>query len=229
VDQHLDQNKRAYESIYENQRTFLRYPADWIIRFHNMYMRKNIPSGRVLDYGCGSGNNLKFFLDKGYECHGTEVTEASLPLIEQNVGHTRNITITAPDVDRLPYPDKHFDFIVSNQVLYFLADRARIVSISKELHRVLKPGGAIFLTMMGGRNYYITTGYAKPIGANLYELKIGGDHRLSGFHQIFYIVPDEADLLGLFSMFEPLTTGYFDQAMFDMKSNFHWIFVGTRK
>jgi hypothetical protein len=119
--------------------------------------------------------------------------------------------------------------VVANQVLYYLVDQQRMRGMCDELRRILKPGGAAFFTMMGKRNYYVTEGHAKPIGSNVYELKIGGDHRLKGFHQIFYIVSDEDHLRSIFSMFQPLTVGYFDQAMFDLKSNFHWIFAGVKQ
>ena len=40
---------------------------------------------------------------------------------------------------------------------------------------------------------------------------------------------DEEELKDLFSEFECLSTGYFDQSMFDMTSTFHWIFVGKKR
>jgi hypothetical protein len=43
------------------------------------------------------------------------------------------------------------------------------------------------------------------------------------------MVSDEKALCELFSEFEPVSTGYFDQSMFDMASNFHWIYVGSKR
>lgn len=224
----LQTNLESYAGIYGSKRTFLRYPADWVIRFHNIWMRKNMPSGSVLDYGCGSGNNMRFFLDQGYQVHGIEIAKEVLPLIQENVGDIANVTIRAPTDVRLPYPDATFDFVLANQVLYYLIDRHRIRALAVEFNRVLKPGGVIFVTMIGLENYFITKGYATTQGESIYELKIGGDHRLNGTHQVFYVIRNETDLTDLFSMFRPLTVGFFDQGMFDMTSNFHWIFAGTK-
>ena len=44
-----------------------------------------------------------------------------------------------------------------------------------------------------------------------------------------YLVRDEDELKGLFSEFECLSVGYFDQKMFDLLSNFHWIFIGKKR
>ena len=51
--QMLEENKTNYQNLYSKQEAFLRYPADWIIRFHNRYLGRVIPTGRVLDYGMG--------------------------------------------------------------------------------------------------------------------------------------------------------------------------------
>jgi SAM-dependent methyltransferase len=228
MDQNLAVNARSYDEIYGSQRTFLRYPADWIIRFHAIYLRQKIPTGRVLDFGCGSGNNAKLFADKGYEVHGTEITQDALPLIKENLGTTERFKILPPDAERLPYEDGYFDVIISNQVLCYLSSKDRIKAIVDEFHRCLRPGGAVFITTMGPRNYYIADGLAKPVGENLYELKIGDGHRLNGFHQVMYIVPDEAELRAIFSKFETLTVGHFDHRMFECPSDFHWIFAGLK-
>jgi len=223
----LAQNKAKYEKAYREQREFLRYPADWVIRFHNMYMKQHIPSGKVLDFGCGSGNNSRFFMDKGYEVYGTDVADAALPLIEQNCGSTDNFQILPPDISILPFENGAFDFILSNQVLYYYDTAERIRAICEELKRCLKPSGVVFFTMMGPKSYYITK-HAERVGDDLYEVKIGTGHRLSGYHEIIYVVRDQAHLLDLFDTFDCLTTGYFDQSMFDLESNFHWIFVGQK-
>lgn len=41
-----------------------------------------------------------------------------------------------------------------------------------------------------------------------------------------YVVHDTDELKSLFSKFECLSTDYFDQSMFGMKSNFRWVSVG---
>ncbi len=235
-DKILSENKKNYKDLYSAQQAFLRYPADWIIRFHNMYLKKNIPGGKVLDYGCGGGNNSVFFIEKGYETWGVDVAEPFLELVRANLASksldvklAKNFSVISSESTSLDFEDNFFDIIISNQVLYYLPTEAHIKKLCKELYRCLKPSGAVFFTMMGPKNYYITH-HAKQIhNDRIYEVRIDDSHhRLYGVKELIFLVRDREDLCSLFSQFKVLSTGYFDQSMFDLRSNFHWIFIGTK-
>ena len=232
----LVQNQRTWQDLYAKDEAFLRYPADWIIRFHNMYLKREVPLGRVLDYGCGSANNAIFFIEKGYEVHGVDVAPDSMRLTAANLESKHldpklasRFSLIAPDSAKLPYADGFFDFVLANQVLYYLSSAEHIRKVCTELSRLLRPGGVVFFTMMGMENYYIKY-YARHIHrGSIYEISIEDPkHRLAGVHEMIYAVRDEDELRSLFSMFEPVTIGHFEQRMFDLKSNFHWIFVGKK-
>ncbi|BAJ62081.1 MULTISPECIES: class I SAM-dependent methyltransferase [Anaerolinea] len=93
--------------------------------------------GRVLVDGCGVGMYLARFV----------------PLAQQAVGldieHERTVEAhqSAPQVvcgagEALPFPENHFDFLLSHEVLEHVQDDARAI---REMVRVLKPGGRIAL------------------------------------------------------------------------------------
>lgn len=233
----LTVNKGNWQKLYSEKTTFLRYPADWIIRFHNLYLKTNIPKGRVLDYGCGTGNNSMFFLDKGYEVWGIDVAESYRDLVKANLESRNyrpelisNFSVMATNNTRLPYEDNFFDVIVANQVLYYLPGEEHIKKIAQEFSRCLKPGGAVFITMMGPKNYYIVYHAKQILNERVYEISFDkpGD-RLKGYREYIYLVRDAEDLCNLFSAFKPVNIGYFDQSLFTVKSNFHWIFIGQKK
>lgn len=233
----LDVNLNYYESHYSKEEIFMRYPADWIIRFHNMFLNKNISAdGAILDYGCGSGNNSIFFMQKGYSVSGVDVVPSFKDLIAKNfelhnidTSALANFSLIDPDTASLDFPDNHFDFVLSNQVLYYLPSEQHLKKVCVEIKRVLRPGGFVFFTMIGPRSYYVTHHLKQVHGERVYEISIEDkNHRLYGTRELILIVRDEADLCGLFDMFEPVTVGYFDQRMFDLYSNFHYIFVGKK-
>jgi len=230
-------NPGNYDSLYSEKKAFLRWPADWVLRFDNMFLRDNLPvDARVLDFGCGSGNNSIPFLKFGFEVHGVEVAQHSAELIAENLdfhslpqSFLARVLFQDPPVIRLPYQDDFFDLIISNQVHYYSTDEAELHEVNQELRRILKPGGTIFATMMGPSNYYITDWTARVSGSGIHEVRIEApEHRLNGVSEDILLVRDTDHLLDLFQEFQPLTTGYFDQSMFDMKSNFHFIFAGTK-
>lgn len=232
----LSLNKENYSVLYSKRQAFLRYPADWIIRFHNMYLRKYLPSGRMLDYGCGGGNNSIFFIEKGYETYGVDVAESARDLIRENLVSKHldldlinKFHTIPPNCKSLPFADNYFDLVISNQVLYYLSSEEHIRAVCAEISRCLRPGGIVFFTMMGPKNYYITHHAKQIYNRRIYDVSIENQsHRLYGVRELIFLVRDEDDLCDIFSEFQLITTGYFDQSMFDLKSNFHWIFVGRK-
>jgi SAM-dependent methyltransferase len=86
--------------------------------------------GKVLDIGCGSRPYGKFL---------TQATEY--------VGLDRNPDL-APDVVgsvlNLPFSDASFDGVLCTEVLEHVPDPARALG---EIHRVIKPGGDLYLTV----------------------------------------------------------------------------------
>jgi ubiquinone/menaquinone biosynthesis C-methylase UbiE len=141
-----------------------------------------------------------------------------------------NFSLISPDTVCLDYPDNTFDFILSNQVLYYLPSIEHLKKVCAEMKRVLKPGGYVFFTMMGPANYYLTH-HLKSIKDNgVFEIRVEEEgHRLNGVQELILGVKDEEHLITMFDDFEVITTGYFDQKMFDLKSNQHFIFVGQNK
>lgn len=233
----IDENRKSYERLYSLEEAFLRYPADWVIRFHNMYLKEHLPKGaKVLDYGCGSGNNAVFLIQKGYEVWGVDVPANFKDLLAQNLdmysldrSHMDRFQIIDPDISVLPFEDESFDFIISNQVLYYLLREEKIRTICKEFDRCLKPGGTVFFTMLGPRNYLITH-HAKAIHGDVFQVRMETPgHRLEGHEEFVYLVRDEDALIKLFDQFEPVTTGFLELKMLDMSSNMHWIFAGTKR
>lgn len=236
VQELLDKSKKTWDDLYAKSESFLRYPADWVVRFHNMYMKKNIPRGRVLDYGFGAGNNSVFFLEQGYDVWGVDVTPKSMEFLQKNLTWrhlvpvlSQNFSIIPPENVALPFADNFFDFILSNQVLYYIPSAEQIRAVCRELSRCLRPGGAVFFSMMGPQNYYLRKFVARVHPGGIREIYIDDpSHRLCGNREFMYLVEDEQGLRDLFAEFTCVSTGFFNESMLDMPSNFHWIFIGTK-
>ena len=234
--ENLQQTARNYESVYSDRRVFLKYPADWVIRFHNMCLKNELPkNARILDFGGGSGNNSLFFAQQGYNVQMTDITPTVVPLVEELFS---NSGLPAPSVEILeqtpssiPFGDSEFDFCLSNQVLYYLPNQSEIEKVTNEIYRTLKNNGLFFCTMMSRENYSISH-HSKLMKDDVFTVEMPSDHRLSGtsgYKEHIFVPRDEDHLTSLFPAFEPVTIGYFDQRMFDMHSNKHWIFVGRKK
>ena len=102
-------------------------------------------SGRVLDFGCGTGNSLEHF---SAECSSIVLLDQSSGMLNQArqkakiLGKT-NVEFILASGSKLPFENCSFDSIVSCDTLCSVSDQEAVVS---ELARVLKPGGkAIFV------------------------------------------------------------------------------------
>ena len=93
---------------------------------------------RILDAGCGTGNNLVHFARLG-RAVGIDLSEDALRFCR-----SRGVTVVGGSLHALPFPDARFDCVTSFDVLYhqWVADDRAAV---RELVRVLAPGGLLLV------------------------------------------------------------------------------------
>ncbi|HWT79084.1 MAG TPA: class I SAM-dependent methyltransferase [Candidatus Methylomirabilis sp.] len=99
----------------------------------------NLPDFKGLDYGCGAGEVVEMALALGVQMSGVDVFCAGSKdkeIVKEKGQLWENVFSMADG--RIPYPDKHFDLVIANQVLEHVADLESVIS---EIARVLKPGG----------------------------------------------------------------------------------------
>ena len=96
-----------------------------------------------LDVGCGSGQNT-YLIGKYLKLDQEDVYCADID-DWFNIGDKRMKYIKNFDIiknDRLPYPDNKFSFISCLMVLHHVQNLEKMI---KEIYRVLKPGGYLFI------------------------------------------------------------------------------------
>lgn len=93
---------------------------------------------RLLDAGCGTGNNLVHLADFGRPV-GVDLSEEALRFCR-----TRRVTVARGSLLSLPFREHAFDLVTSFDVLYhrWVSDDAAAVA---ELARVLRPGGLLLV------------------------------------------------------------------------------------
>lgn len=76
-------------------------------------------NARILDYGCGRGNLVKRGIDCGLNIYGVESFsftngEAIKKFIQDDSLIRNRVRETKIPGNKIPFPDNHFDLIVSN-------------------------------------------------------------------------------------------------------------------
>lgn len=100
------------------------------------------PGARVLDVGCGTGANGPVLGAEGRFAVGIDAFAAPLALTGGGAGERGHAARLRSDATRLPFADHSFDLVVALDVLEHLADD---VGAARDMHRVLRPGGALII------------------------------------------------------------------------------------
>jgi 2-polyprenyl-6-hydroxyphenyl methylase/3-demethylubiquinone-9 3-methyltransferase len=103
-------------------------------------------SGRALDIGCGPGVMEEALAARGFEVRGIDV---SARMIEQGKARLAarglaGCSLEVGDVTRLGGADDFYDAVLAMGVLEYLPDYGAAL---REIHRVLRPGGVVVLTV----------------------------------------------------------------------------------
>jgi len=178
-----------WDKIYKKEGVKYRYYN--ILRPHeNMpdvsYFFKKKGVKKILDLGCGAGRNLIYLLKKGFDVYGIDCAQKGLEIINKRLKKEKIKSSLKPGniFNKLPYEDNFFDAVVSVQVLQH-GKLNEIKKTIKEIERVLKPRGLIFITLCGRiskgkvRDYLIKT--AKKTAQRTYVPTMGNEKGLTHF------------------------------------------------
>ena len=110
--------------------------------------------GKVLDWGCGFGQVSRLMLDRGLDVTSFEFRPSVERRGEQPLEHYPEITAFVENSDPvgLPYEDGAFDAVLSCGVLEHVSHPEASLD---ELHRVLRPGGRLYVYKLPNRFSYL--------------------------------------------------------------------------
>jgi len=128
---------KAWEDEYT--RTSWRGPYD--IGPMREYLRKG---ARVLDVGCGNGKMLVPLVRAGFDAIGLDFSRGALLTIAGQKA-------VQGDARNLPFKGSAFEAAVCYDVLQHLLEGEREAAI-REVHRVLAPGGLVFVQVFGKKD-----------------------------------------------------------------------------
>ena len=100
--------------------------------------RTRCDRGRLLDIGCGYGFFLQGMRSRGWKVEGVEVSEVG----RQFALEEWDIHVYPQPLEGLGLPDSLFDVVTLFYVIEHLDDP---LALLKEVNRILKPGGLVFL------------------------------------------------------------------------------------
>lgn len=101
-------------------------------------------SERILDVACGTGELERHILERfpAQPIWGVDLTDEMLDVAREKLKAFPHVQLEHADCHYLPYPDAHFDIVVTCSAFHYLQDPRRVVS---EFARVVRPGGRVMV------------------------------------------------------------------------------------
>lgn len=150
--------KAAYEEWHRQLDVDTEANAPWhlLVREH-LDISRDLSGRRVLEIGCGRGGFSCWLSGQlgapadivAVDFSSTAVEKGAAFAAERGI---RGVTWEVGDIQRIAHPSASFDTVISCETIEHVPDPALAV---RELARVLRPGGRLFLTTP---NYLGTTG-----------------------------------------------------------------------
>lgn len=177
----------GWNDIFKNPKGYKYYdlfsPHEDLASVSKFFTKKNVH--RILDLGCGIGNNLLYLNKIGFETYGIDASKNAVSHIK---GIIKRLGLFIPVkvglFQKLPYKDKYFDAVIGVQTLNHGYKKDLLTGIS-EIERIIKPGGLIFITLPGrvsnNKLRYCLVKTARKTGKNTYLPTIGEEINVPHF------------------------------------------------
>lgn len=122
---------------------------------------------RFLDLGCGLGRHAVYMAKKGFKVTAADLSEYGIEHTKKWAGEEQvPLTACVADMLSLPFEDNTFDCAMAYNVIYH-TDIPGFQAALAEIHRVLKPGGELFLTLISKSTYgYKQADSSRRVDAN---------------------------------------------------------------
>jgi SAM-dependent methyltransferase len=137
---------KQWDKIFKEKGKIFSRPDEDIPKILKIFKKNNVQ--RVLDFGCGSGRHVIYFTKKGFDVYGFDITEEGIKITKGWLKKEKlraNLKI-GPFNKKLPYKDNFFDAVISTNAIHHTTIE-NIRKEIKEIERILKPGGLIFITV----------------------------------------------------------------------------------
>jgi len=166
----------------------MKYPDINLIRFVNKTEIVNMPKGRVIEFGCGSGHNLRIFEDLGWQCLGVDLA-GNLEFRNEALGGKWKTPHQFFELDlnsELPMIllEQNFDVILFPNITYYLHPDSRL-RLFYQMSKCLNPGGYVFLIERLVDDFRFGKGI--QLSRNRFQLKIADTGELDQIIQFFEI------------------------------------------
>lgn len=137
---------RQWNKIFKQYGKVFAKTQEDLPKIVKIFKKHNIK--KVLDLGCGSGRHTVYLAKKHFQVYGIDIAKQGIKITKEWLKKEKlraNLKIGSI-YKKLPYQDNFFDAIISTNTIHH-AKIKDIRKVIKEIERVLRPKGLIFITV----------------------------------------------------------------------------------
>lgn len=103
------------------------------------------PHGKLLEVGCGDGQQLKYMQDLGWIVSGVDIDPSAV-----EISIRKGLQVHSGTLEDQEFPDNSYDVITSSHVIEHVYDPC---SLLYECKRILKPGGRLVIVTPNSKSW----------------------------------------------------------------------------
>jgi len=137
---------KQWDKIFKQCGKVFTKPQEDIPKIVKLFKKKGVK--RIIDLGCGTGRHLVYLAKQGFNVYGIDIAPEGIAITKEWLRKEKlraNLKIGSV-YKKLPYLNDFFDAAISTQVLHHNKIE-NIIKLIKEIERIIKPGGLIFITV----------------------------------------------------------------------------------
>ena len=109
-------------------------------KYADMFLKYLNKNASILDIGCGTGELLKYYSDKGFEVAGLDISGEMLNIAKEKVPSSKFIQMSVYDINKI---EEKFDGISATFVLVHIP-KEKINEVIGKIYEKLNKGGIFF-------------------------------------------------------------------------------------
>ena len=134
---------------------------------------------KVLDLGCGVGNDSLYLTEKGFDVIACDYSDIAIEKINKEFN---NVETKIVDISkRLPFEDNSFDLIIADFRFHYF-DVHTTKNIMREIKRILTPNGYLIARVNSVEDINHGAGQGKKLEENFYYVE--------GYNKRFFTIQD---------------------------------------
>ncbi len=143
--------KQTYNKIASAYHQEWGKSSKFFLRNSKKFIQELPQNAKILDLGCGTGRDSRWFLEKGFKVIGVDFSSGMLKIAKKNAPKAKFIQ---KDIRKVNFPENYFDGIWCSFVLLHLK-RDEILPLIKRIKKFLRKGGVLFVATKEGKGEII--------------------------------------------------------------------------